>query len=458
MKKLAKSHFDYNNHARSRNSRLCFEEFAKSQLFQYDSSTKTLFLKSFPNYGLDEKGDIDFKNPKPIVSKSEGNYTISINHIISLTDIFPNDKHHLQNSLQSICQLLVVYIPKNNFDELHISSGTCVMTEINQEIYFMSALHVSNAYPLKTYEKLLFINFSIYDIYEELQTFLKKAIEGKKYRWMTKNQFPDFQSDFLRYLKLYYTSEIIIIPAEIDEKFLKFRYEELLKKENENLWIDPKLNLKPSPSFDFLLLQITEEHWKKNTNFLPFLKPFKIDFTKPSFAKNGVLIGYHDVQGNISTSPEEYCFTFQNLPKNLKNLIENHLEISHFIHRNKSLSPFIMEQDSMAIILFKSNTNVGSSGGPLLNNEGELIGFNTGNYYDLESEESIENSDELESFDIENNLEKKENLRNPNTKNFNIGLSVFHPSIQKYFAFSKVSFKNLHLEEEEKKEEDDHNK
>ena len=253
----------------------------------------------------------------------------------------------------------------------------------------------------------------------------------------------------MEYIRNAKKNDILLLQLDLDEKFLKFRKEELNNPQNSPLWIDPIFNLKFSPALDVVVFTISNENGKEQITYLQNLPHFSFCDAEKKNIQNesyGVLIGYNDIEGAIGASSEEYCFTFWKIPKNISKIISQKFYIKRFLHRNKSVSTLEIQEISDCFVIFKGNTNCGSSGGPILSSEGKLIGLNLGNYYDRESEEDSVGNDDLETFDVKSSLEKVENYDNKLPKNFNLGISIFHPSLKRYFGQDKVD----NFEEEKK--------
>jgi len=211
---------------------------------------------------------------------------------------------------------------------------------------------------------------------------------------------------------------------------LKFRVQELTNTNNTKLFIDGKFGMKPSPALDFAIFLIDDK-------FLPQdILAFDVDFSKKNNQQmtiEGSLIGYHDNSGAIDFT-SEYCYTFHSLPIEVKRELEDKCEIEGFLHGNKSISPIEIVFTDESFIFFQSNTGQGSSGDPIINKNGELIGLNIGNYCDREEKESITyEKDDLARFDIEVSIENTASFDTKKAKNFNIGIRIQHPIIVSYF-------------------------
>ena len=182
---------------------------------------------------------------------------------------------------------------------------------------------------------------------------------------------------------------------------------------------------------------------EKNKDFVQNLFAFPIIYNENDFKKPtrnvGVVGGYNDVAGSINTSSEEYCYTFPVIDPEAKSFLDKKLNLQKFFNKNKSISMCEICNWSQSLILFQSNTNIGSSGGPIIDGNFNLIGINLGNYYDNSEEDDInvkevimQKAMDITQFDIDV-PEEKQNLNDKKAKNFNFCLNIFHPCLKKYF-------------------------
>lgn len=105
-----------------------------------------------------------------------------------------------------------------------------------------------------------------------------------------------------------------------------------------------------------------------------------------------------------------------------------------FINCNKkSISSVEIKNSNSCFYIFKSSSNSGSSGGPIINSKGDVIAINTGNYRDIGKKEIISNSNDKFEFDVKlgNKFENQDNYKL--NKNFSIALSLQHPCLKSYF-------------------------
>jgi len=292
-----------------------------------------------------------------------------------------------------------------------------------------------NLKPDKYYVKHCFLNFSVFDLYYLFKTFVKSHQEAIFY--LENLQYDKFIDEFYQFYPRF-QKKLLLVPTKIDYDFLTFRSKELNNSSNIKLFIDGLFGLKPSPAFDFAIFSVDDKLVPKNVLSLD------VDFSRDSnknkaqLAGESFLIGYHDNSGTIDFS-KEYCYTFINLPTDVKNELENNCDIELFLHGDKSISPIEIIFSDESFIFFQSNTGTGSSGGPIMNKSGELIALNTGNYCDVEEKDSlIFDKNDLTQFDIEVTIENRFNFDVKKAKNFNIAIRIQHPLIVSYFEQLKI--------------------
>ena len=422
MKTLALSSPGYQRQAKLKHSRLCFSGSLNSSSLSFDSLSNILQIGTYPNYAINDDGKILKEEAKPKKSLTMlKNVTIKFEYLQKLEEIY-TDFSKIENKLSSVSHILIIFAREDG--HYFFSSGSFVLALINKNLFVLTVLHVLNFVDLP---KIFLLNFSNEDLFDLLDIFLKY----KKYD-LTQGIDLNFIKDFSEFASKMKKKPILIIPATIDMNFLNFRKNELLNEQNAKLFIDGKYGMKPSPAFDFALLTIDLPYRDQ----LPkTLNPFKIDFPTQldelQIMGGGSLIGFHNTRGDIELSSKEYCYTLEALPKQLISSLR-FLKLDFFAE-TKSISPIDVNFSDNSFLLFQSNTGEGSSGGPIINKNGELLGLNLGNYCDIEEEETLPFADDLFSFDIKLMIENKSNYDTKKPKNFNIGIAIIHPLIQKYF-------------------------
>jgi len=321
-----------------------------------------------------------------------------------------------------------------------IFSGTGVLLNFDGQYVVLSALHVVQPKLAKSVREVI-LTTNDDDMYESVkQRFDSFSIDR------TKNQtFQDYLSqdaDWRQWL-----------PCEIDSKYVKFRkdwLQEIVTSGNYTKVLDPESHLKPSPSFDLVFINLP--NCTADTLSKLKLRPISLDTSSNKLSNNQrlYLIGYNSCSGYVNFSDIEYQKTFQveskqkkvkyvEDPDNLSDLKESSgifTYLSHFVNMKKSVSLGVCEQHGDEFLLFKATSTQGSSGGPVLDENGRLVGIAFGNLNDHESQEDPTPLDfkEDESFEIRVPDEDFQD----ESRNYNLAISVTHSGIQDYLQSKKA--------------------
>ena len=271
----------------------------------------------------------------------------------------------------------------------------------------------------------------------------------------------------------------------------------------------------PKPSIDLCILEISEKLKKildsKKINGLKIEKEKKNNFLNYDFKKylKGkknkndfcFLISFQD---NIKKSIFEIEFENKKKLLNSKKKLKK-FPICYFLNNNLSISFIKIWKSNNYMINFEGSTTNGSSGGPIFNNKGHIVGINFG-YYIFGDDEDLKknkkknirkNKNENDFFNNKtilesiNFMEIEENqFKNKNSKNFknkyfsssknknddnlnnlinydislenknndnigiglNLGISIFHPVIRIFFGFNSFEkYKNKIFKKKGKK-------
>jgi len=203
------------------------------------------------------------------------------------------------------------------------------------------------------------------------------------------------------------------------------------KTENlsDNILLDPEYNLQPLPSIDAAILDISENLQKyiatnqiKGIEILNESPDKDIDDLK--FA-----IGYNYNNGEIAK--ETYVSTI---------MLESVLAESDFVSYNKSVSVLKTRYDNNFLMTNISSVLTGSSGAPILNKEGKILGISFGYYTDKTQYESVKNCLDLISFDKNAINEKKENYKV--SKNSNLSIRMNHECFNIFKNFLENEYKS----------------
>ena len=203
------------------------------------------------------------------------------------------------------------------------------------------------------------------------------------------------------------------------------------KTENltDNILLDPEYNLQPLPSIDAAILDISENLQK----YLATKQIIGIEILNESPDKDiddlKFAIGYNYNNGEIAK--ETYVSTI---------ILESELAESDFVSNNKSVSVLKTRYDNNFLMTNISSLLTGSSGAPILNKEGKILGISFGYYTDKTQYESVKNCLDLISFDKNANNEKKENYKV--SKNSNLSISMNHECFNIFKNFLEKKYKS----------------
>lgn len=384
---LTKSCILFSSHQRKKGTTSTRRNIEK---FENLNSKKLCF---YPNYKISQRG-ILIKNPKPKTCQCDNLIHKRIFSALKEEKI----RESLEIAKNSIFQIVILIL--NNVDfEFRCKFATGFYIEGSFKTMIMTVFHIFDDYS-REYEEIYILqnptNNDISKIFGEDLNEKRKAIKNI--------------GNFLTLIK------------ELKYKYnlteLYINYQSLLKrkvwvKSNYNhtgKTLDPIFRLQPMPTLDAVVLDSTENILKKGIEISTSkLKPGEIIFH----------IGYNTVAGDITNKNDEYkCIE-----------IQNPVKISDILHPDKSLSVGNILSSNDGIIDFESTATEGSSGSPLLNSNGEVIGILMGNFNDNESIGECKEKRDIFSFDLLNRKERKSNFFC--LKNTNLATNINHPGIYK---------------------------
>ena len=167
-----------------------------------------------------------------------------------------------------------------------------------------------------------------------------------------------------------------------------------------------------------------------------------------SEAKNSgpaFVFGYNDTNAAVNLLDPEYQMTIilkqeeqkekenekpVGKEKKVKKEEETKMEIKlqEFFYDGKSLSAGKCDNIQNGFVIYKASASGGSSGGPLFDQDGKLLGIVFGNLNDKETNEDFQTSTKDECFDIECPDEEIEN----GSRNYNLATSMKHEGLSEY--------------------------
>ncbi|KAL4432071.1 hypothetical protein ABPG74_014325 [Tetrahymena malaccensis] len=362
----------------------------------------------------------------------------------------------LEQKSQAVGQVFVVYVEKSNFiDFLEISCATFSVVEFQNEqinsqhqneIFGLTVAHVFMDTPQNIkgdYYRLIFVSMSDIDTFEDFKKSLQTFKVKKRRQILDLSKQNGFNiKDFSKLLQSYlqeedkYFKEQPIYQAYINYEFLEYRRELIsIISESETshqLLLDPLNGLQCLPSIDCCLLSFEDK-------FIDFFNNQKIcplrislnEFNNYEDQQNNIcMIGYQQIMGSIFQKKD---------PTYLLNVLHDKqeiqpIEVNKLINPHKSLQIGQYAKTNHYILTFEASTTQGSSGSPVLDLNGNLIGINTGYFDDItEYEDTQETQTYQNIINFDRNV--KENQSNYHKiKNYNCGIDINHIIFQ---AFSK---------------------
>lgn len=319
-----------------------------------ENKNKNKIIEFYPNYSIDN-GIID-QIPKPRDFKVQGYTFKAIDHDISSV------KTIIEKSAKAVGTAYLFVIDKANILSFSSFVTFCIVKIDNtNDLYGMTVLHLIENYSSKDYVRIIYGCLEEDDITTQV---LRIVNNVNKERLNSPDAIKLSLNSKLKKLNES-TKELI----EIDDYYIK-RINYLNQIKNRRKFFDAVSNIKPSPCFDFLLLNANSfSEYFKSKNVFPLLISTDINTN----VNDGYLIGFNSLNGKINNSKGmtyEHSIKFLTLD----------LDYSKFLNPGKSISYcFLMKESNKYITkLFLGSTSEGSSGGPIVDVNGKLIGISFG--------------------------------------------------------------------------------
>ncbi|KAL4477787.1 hypothetical protein ABPG72_018961 [Tetrahymena utriculariae] len=421
-----------------------FQENANNYKFNLN---KNSFIHFWPNYPIrHQKLLINNYLPKQNDSQKVKplRFSLSQSQVLSL-----------EQKSQAVGQVFVVYVEKSNFiDFLEISCATFSVIEFqNQqiniqhqnELFGLTVAHVFMDTPQNIqgdYYRLIFVSMSEVDTFEDFKQSLQLFKVKKRSQILDLSKQHRFNiKDFSKLLQNYlqdedkYFKEQPVFQAFINYEFLEYRRELISviseSETSHQLLLDPLNGLQCLPSIDCCLLSFED----KFIEFCNKQKIFPLNVSYNQFnsyedqQNNICMIGYQQILGSIFQKKD---------PTYLLNTLHDKqiqpIEVNKLINPHKSLQVGQYTKTNNYILTFEASTTQGSSGSPVLDLNGNLIGINTGYFDDITGYEDTQETQTYQSI-INFDRNVKENQSNYHKiKNYNCGIDINHIIFQ---AFSK---------------------
>ena len=370
-------------------------------------------IKILPNYSFKNR-EISLASQLP-KKFSEGIWTIKPETGFRKNMIA--NKNKIEQKLSSCGKLFCVRIDKHNLYKNSLRSilrGSFSIVRLNdQTVKAVSALQVVKSDSNKLFEEIIFGSFD--------EKITIKDWEIRRCCYLGSIQ--DKISNFRKFLK-----EKIFYEFKITPGYLKSRRDYLIhvkKEKKEKILLDPEYNLQPQPSVDLVFLDLPENLLYKISK--EQLKPLKI--SERINPKLGYLVAFHDrLWKKTEKNSTKYCKT---------EVLES-IELEKLLHENKSIGQCVITTYSTNIINYLATAGEGSSGGCILDEDGDIIGINFGGYSDEKQQGKV--SKKIDSYDF---ISKEENRNNYLlSKNTNLALNLKHDFLDFYFKQNPVKVEN----------------
>eukprot|EP01022_Parablepharisma_sp_SALTPOND_P021374 TRINITY_DN4185_c0_g1_i1.p1 TRINITY_DN4185_c0_g1~~TRINITY_DN4185_c0_g1_i1.p1 ORF type:complete len:554 (-),score=31.71 TRINITY_DN4185_c0_g1_i1:268-1899(-) len=383
----------------------------------------------FPNFSI-KNGVIDLTNPKPSTRTGmpEMNW-IAKNSLA------------LQKSFGSVGKLLVLYKdldPEAN-EIFSITEGTYSIIEVQPGQWIgMSALHLAKLNCLADFVLILVAVENSAGLVEYINGTLKNYLADSSPD-KTLKEAVKLVVGFLQLLGYFCGATDISLNSLTERK----KWIEDNIEERDGI-LDSLLNLQPHPTLDVMLFKLPKEFSDKVQTGA--IQPLSLctDHLYPGECLG--LVGYQRYDLIIKQQPttkvektetEEYAATIKCFPGDIK--------LCDYVHPGKSIG-CVRVKASDSLLLYTGTSTEGTSGGPLLDNKGRVVGISVGNYYEYQEEEpplekedakypsepevyAAERKKELIEYDINSALER-EPEKLPLFIDFNVAVSVMHKGLK----------------------------
>jgi hypothetical protein len=208
-----------------------------------------------------------------------------------------------------------------------------------------------------------------------------------------------------------------LIEVQITPNFIEERKNFLIKNFQADYMKDQEFQLHPTPSIDVLLLEVPQA--------IANVKPLRVSTKDLTADLPCYLVGYHQVDGILS----ENDYSLSPIGKDIE------IEIGNIINVGKSIGVARIKNSNQGIINYIGSMNFGASGGPLLDQEGEVVGINFGYFADITSGSEV--NPDSDYYDVIPENEMEENYKK--YKNTNLAINIKHPFLSSFFIPKEVN-------------------
>ena len=279
---------------------------------------------------------------------------------------------------------------------------------------------------ISSYNKSCDARYLLFKLLDVMTVVDERSIEG-----MNEDQFlKHFKAKFPEFIEVSLNMGFIQDRKRYLEKIMKTKRIESL--------IDLLFLLKPSPSLDITLIDIDKKGIRslkdQGIQALQITEYFANSTLSMKDRDLVCVIRYNDTWGKWNFNNTEYSGTIitEGCVKGIS------IPYQHLVYNGKSLSAGLFKKGGFGILAYKASTTENSSGGPILNSNGDIIGLAFGNYEDIEIKEE-EPKEDLIIHDITLPGNDKSYYR---TKNCNLGIAIDHEFLISYSQF----FSNSHIQ------------
>lgn len=367
--------------------------------------------------------DIALTNPNYEIKNSQINFDsrLPLSKIEEIKEEIVSVKKLKKNHFQNIGQILFVKIIKRfkKIKKISYSLSTGFIITKNNKKNIITTLHTftsdSKIKKINYNTSFIFFIRSEYNINDDiskfitnLNFFLKKSkndIKIKKIKQIITKKIVNFLKNKKGYFgELFFNEDFLFLRKKLLKFMFYNKYEEKLK--------DIFYNHQPKPSIDICILEISE-------NLENILKLKKIEGLKIKKEKQNKLYNYNlekYIKGKKNRNDFSFLISYQDSIKNSiyeiefeskKKLVNSKKKlkkfpICYFLNNNLSISYIKIWKENNYLINFEGSTTSGSSGGPIFDTDGIVIGINFG-YYIFGDDKKNKNG--FKNFEIQKDTE-----------------------------------------------------
>eukprot|EP01022_Parablepharisma_sp_SALTPOND_P020781 TRINITY_DN3862_c0_g1_i2.p1 TRINITY_DN3862_c0_g1~~TRINITY_DN3862_c0_g1_i2.p1 ORF type:complete len:511 (+),score=42.09 TRINITY_DN3862_c0_g1_i2:114-1535(+) len=357
-----------NNHARYKVTKLTF---SSSRVMPGGGMPSIL-----PNFAI-RNGNIQIEKPKPAFTESTDT------ECRKALDWALSNSAKIQSHLTAIGKVLVLYKDLNkdadivyNFNEgtysvVRLKSGYCVG---------LTALHITKL-PCLAEMVMLLVDTEITSGLVELangalQRYLDNQPEGVTLTGAVSYVVHKLEEPGIAFGVTNISTESLLYRKQWIEKHTK---------EKDGI-LDKTFGYQPHPTLDVMVFELPKEHLEKM--HAGSITPLDISSLSLQIGDFMGLIGYQNnaliikkspVTSDEKTTTKENCQTLKFFPEDVK--------LENYVHPGKLIScTKVKVWDEL--LLYEGTSSEGTSGGPLLNSNGEIVGMSVGNYFEYQTEDS----------------------------------------------------------------------